>query len=30
MNINQDMERSLQLKAFAKNRPKWGGSREVE
>lgn len=30
MNINQDVERSLQLKAFAKNGPKWGVSREVE
>lgn len=28
MNINQDVE-SLQLKAFAKNGPKWGVSREV-
>lgn len=30
MSINQDVERSLQLKTFAKNRPKWGVSREVE
>lgn len=30
MNINQDVVRSLQLKVFAKNGPKWGVSRVVE
>lgn len=30
MNINQNVVRSLQLKAFAKNEPKWGVSRAVE
>lgn len=30
MSINQDVERSLQLKTFAKNGPKWGVSREEE
>jgi len=29
MNRNQDVVRSLQLKAFAKVGPKWGVSREV-